>query len=472
MKRRLFLSNAGLAAGAMLAPRASALTRTSEPRIAVIGLNGRGRNHIQGVLGTPKVRLAAICDCDANVLERERAKLEKEGVKVATFTDYRELCEAKDIDAVTIATPNHTHALITLAAAGQGKHVYVEKPVSHNVHEGRLLAEAQEQHGVVIQHGFQRRSEAAWAEALGWIGEGHLGALKVARGFCYKPRKSIGKVDGPQKPPQGVDYSLWCGPRETLPIDRERFHYDWHWQFPWGNGDLGNQGPHQLDVCRWALGDPAELPRSVYSAGDRFAHDDDGDWANTQIVHLDYAKAPILFEVRGLPKRDLDYSTGMDDYRGQSIGNVIEYEGGALLGGHGPNCVAVDDKGKTIRKFTGGGSHYQTWVDAIFHGNQEPGRGAESGHLSSALAHIGNISWRLAERTGSQSAPDLELVDEALERMKKHLAANGVDLAKHPIQHGPRLSLAPGQERFQGEHAELANPMLSESSREGFEVEV
>src|SRR5690606_7810374 len=179
-------------------------------------------------------------------------------------------------------------------------------------------------HGVTIHHGFQRRSETPWAEAFSWLAEGHLGKIKLARGFCYKPRPSIGRVDDPRKPPSTVDYDLWCGPRGMEPVRRQRFHYDWHWQSPYGNGDLGNQGPHQLDVCRWALGDPAGLPSSALSCGGRFAHDDDGDVANTQVVFLAYEPAPIVFEVRGLPNQGLDYKGGMAPYKAQQLGNLLD----------------------------------------------------------------------------------------------------------------------------------------------------
>ncbi|RYD61097.1 MAG: Gfo/Idh/MocA family oxidoreductase, partial [Verrucomicrobiaceae bacterium] len=396
MKRRLFLHTSAFAGTwSLLSPLARAQGANDDLRIAVIGFAGRGQSHIDSATKTKGVRLVALCDVDSKVLGAAKDKLDKKGITVATYDDYRKVCEAKDIDAVVIATPNHTHALIAVTAAANGKHVYVEKPVSHNVWEGRILADAQAKYGKVIQHGFQRRSETSWKEAFAWVKEGHLGKLKLARGFCYKPRPSIGKVSGPKQPPAGVNYDLWCGPRETTPPHREKFHYDWHWQSPYGNGDLGNQGPHQLDVCRWALGDPKQLPPTVLSCGGRFAHDDDGDVANTQVVFLGYDPVPIVFEVRGLPKKGVDYKSGMDSYKGQSVGNLIEYEGGWLAGGHDGKCQIFDLEGKKLKDFQGGRSHFQTWVDSIRSGKQDYMRSADSGHLSSALAHIGNISWGL-----------------------------------------------------------------------------
>lgn len=474
MRRRHFLSTSAFAGTwSLLAPHARAQGANGELRVAVIGLNGRGMNHVDGILSAKGAKLVALCDCDSKVLAKAKEAAEKKGAQVKTFDDYRKLCESKDIDAVTIATPNHTHCLIATTAAANGKHVYVEKPVSHNVWEGRRLAEAQAKHSVIIQHGFQRRSEAAWAEGLAWLKEGSLGKMQLSRGFCYKPRPAIGKVSAPKPPPAEVNYDLWCGPREMAPVRREKFHYDWHWQMLYGNGDLGNQGPHQLDVCRWAIGDPKELPPAVVSCGARFAHDDDGNCANTQIVFLAYDPVPILFEVRGLPARNLDYKGGMDSYRGVQIGNVFEYEGGWLSGGHDANCAVYDRDGKKIREFKGGGSHFQTWVDAVHSGRQDPKRGAESGHLSSALAHIGNISWQLGTHgTFDQARESMShtAATDAVTRMEQHLQANGIDLAKTGITVGPPLKVESGKESFTGDRAEAANALLKDSYRKSFEL--
>jgi predicted dehydrogenase len=409
------------------------------------------------------------------VLAKGKESLLKKGVQVQTFTDYRKLCESKEIDAVSIATPNHTHVLIALTAAAHGKHVYVEKPVSHNVWEGRQLALGAEKHKVIIQHGFQRRSETSWAEAFAWLKEGHIGSIKLARGFCYKPRPSIGKSTSPLKLDPAIDASLWFGPRPVVPVMRKRFHYDWHWQSPYGNGDLGNQGPHQLDVCRWALDDP-HLPESVVSLGGRVGFDDDGDTANTQLLWLEHkGKVPILFEVRGLPKSGMDYKSGMDKYKEQDLGNVIEYDGGYLAGGHNSRCQVYDSQGKVLKSFTGGLMPHQNWIDSIKASRIDPIRNAETGHYSSALAHLGNISLDLGKQQdvkewskGNTNA----LLGEAAERMAAHLDANQVDLKKTPMRMGPVLSFDPKEERFTGELAEKANPLLKGVYREGFTLPI
>lgn len=475
MNRRNFLATSAFAGTwSLLSPLARAQGANGDLRVAVIGINGRGKGLAGELVGCKGARLVAFCDADSAVLDRVTDEFEKKNLKIAKFQDYRKLCEDKEIDAVIIATPNHTHALIATTAAAHGKHVYVEKPVSHNVWEGRQLALAAEKHKVVIQHGFQRRSETGWEQALAAIAEGEIGKMTLARGFCYKPRNSIGKMASAGKPPETVNYDLWAGPREMAPVQRKQFHYDWHWQFAYGNGDLGNQGPHQLDVCRWALGDPG-LPGSVISAGNRLGYDDDGEWANTQIVWFDYKPVPILFEVRGLPKKGMDFNGGMDKFKGQDVGNVIECEGGWLAGGHNASCRLHDSEGKVIREFSGGRSHMQNFVDSAKSGEIDGKRGVESGHLSSALAHIGNISWLLGSEDAGKDAksamPDPR-AGEAFERMAAHLDANGVDLAKTPLKVGPALTLDAAAERFTGDHADKANEMLKGGYRAGFEIVV
>lgn len=474
-RRQLLQTSAFAGTWSLLSPLARAVGANDEIRVAVIGFNSRGNNHIDELLKAKGCRLVALCDCDEKVLAKGRERLEKKGVKVATYTDFRKLCEAKDIDAVSIATPNHTHVLISLTAAANGKHVYVEKPVSHNVWEGRQLALGAEKFKVIIQHGFQRRSETSWAEAFSWLNEGKLGELKLARGFCYKPRPSIGKATKPYEFPKEIHADLWYGPREKNPIMRKNLHYDWHWQSAYGNGDLGNQGPHQLDVCRWALGDP-HLPESIVSLGGRVGYDDDGDTANTQLLWLEHkGKAPILFEVRGLPKEKMDYKSGMDKFKGQDIGNVIEYDGGYLAGGHNSNCHIHDKDGKLIKSFSGGRSHHQNWIDSIKASKIDPIRAAESAHYSSALAHLGSISLALGkEQTLKdwQASNKNATLGEAAERMSVHLEANQVDLSKTPLALGAMLSFDPEKEQFTGTLAAEANKFLKGEYRKGFELPI
>jgi predicted dehydrogenase len=404
---------------------------------------------------------------DQGILERQAEQFRKRNQPVETCTDVRKLLDNKDIDVITTATPNHWHALITVWACQAGKDVYVEKPVSHNVWEGRQAVLAARRHNCIVQSGTQSRSNEALQEALAWVRAGNLGKIKIARGLCYKRRQSIGKADGPQPIPPNIDYDLWCGPAPKGPLMRQRLHYDWHWVWPTGNGDLGNQGIHQMDVARWALGTPALSPR-VFSIGGRLGYVDDGETANTQMVIHDYGDSLLIFEVRGLPAKT--GAEAMDKYRGQGVGHVVECEGGYLSG-----TTAYDKDGKEIRQFKGKGEedHFANFIKAVRSRKLEDlNADILEGHLSSALCHTGNISYRL----GLQAEPDeiqatLKGDNAALEtlaRMEEHLAANGVDLKQCKLTIGPALRMDPKQERFIGN--DKANQLLTRDYRVPFVV--
>ncbi len=471
-RRNLLRSSLYAGTFSLLAPHARAAGANGELRIVVIGVKSRGGSHINSTISHKNARLVGLCDIDTAQLDRKKSELEKRhkltGLK--TYTDYRKVCQDPDVDAVCIATCNHTHTLIALSAAAQGKHVYVEKPVSHNIWEGEKLAMGQADYGVTIAHGFQRRSQEAWIDAFAWVKEGHLGKLTLARGFCYKPRKPIGKLPAPIAPPKTVDYNLWSGPREILPVQRKQFHYDWHWQSPYGNGDLGNQGPHQLDVCRWAQGDPDQYPASVLTAGGRIGYDDDGDTANTQILYIDSKPAPILFEVRGLPKKNLDWKNGMPDYQGVTIGNVLEYEGGKIIGGHKNSCTVLDQDGKEIKSFKGtGDDSIHHFINDVLSGKQAPLRGAKSGHQSSALAHLGTHALKLGKTADpdqiSAAFSKTPALTDAFARMKSHLEANEV---KDAITLS--VPLTTDGKKLTGEFAAAATKLDRETYREEFKL--
>ncbi|MHC4159817.1 MAG: Gfo/Idh/MocA family protein, partial [Planctomycetota bacterium] len=318
--------------------------------VAVVGLGsilgGKGKQHIEVFRRLEGVRVAALCDADRDILKDAAKRFSDDKEKVDVYTDVRKLLEDKSIDAIVTATPNHWHSLLTVWACQAGKDVYVEKPVSHDIWEGRKAVEAARKYNRIVQAGTQKRSDEGLQEAFSYIQEGNLGKILVARGFCYKRRKSIGKVDGPQAIPESVDYDLWTGPAPLVPLRRKNLHYDWHWVWVTGNGDIGNQGIHEMDLCRWAVGQKGPAPR-VMSIGGRFGYDDDGETPNTQIAILDYEPAPIIFEVRGLAQKKDD--TVMDNYRGVRIGVVIECEGGYFAGGGGGGW-AYDNDGKKIKQ--------------------------------------------------------------------------------------------------------------------------
>jgi predicted dehydrogenase len=487
--RRTFLKTSALAAAGAALPTtawAKALGANGDIRVAVIGLNGRGRNHLGSLAKIPGVRVVALCDADSAVLAKVKPTVN--GGNVKTYQDIRALLADKDVDAVTIATPNHWHSLAAIWALQAGKDVYLEKPVSHNVWEGRQLVAAAHRYDRVIQAGTQIRSGEGLREAVQWVHAGSLGKITASRGFCYKRRDSIGKTAGPQPVPASIDYNLWSGPAPLVAPYRNTkngpVHYDWHWIWLYGNGDVGNQGIHQMDVARWFLGEPG-LPQSTLSVGGRLGYVDDGETPNTQVVIHEYATAPLIFEVRGLPAKaglagssadpraNAD-SAGMDNYRGVNIGNVIDCEGGSVITNSYFTATAVDKSGKVIREFKGTDRHMQNFIDVVRSRKKSELYGPiQEGHVSSALCHLGNISHRLGHAStgevGEQTRSSA-LLSEAHGRMLEHLRANDVDLARTPLTAGVPLLVDANRERFTGPHAEQANEMLTREYRAPFVV--
>ena len=481
--RRRFIRNSLLAVAACkawpLTAQSSAPSRligaNEDIRCAVVGFNGRGKSHIEAFSTMKGTRLVALCDVDSAVLGKELQTATAGGAKVEGYTDIRKLLENKDIDAVTFATPHHWHALGAIWAAQAGKDVYVEKPASHNVWEGRKMIEAARKYDRIMQVGTQCRSSVGLQEAIAWLRAGHLGKIIRARGLCYKRRETIGKTTGPQPVPEAVNYDLWCGPAPLDPPRRNSkkngpIHYDWHWFWEYGNGDLGNQGIHQMDIARWALGEPEISPR-VISLGGRLGYDDDGLKPNTQIVFHDYKAAPLVFEVRGLPAAS--DSTKMDEFHGASIGVVVDCEGGSIVIPSYTKAIVYDKDGKEIKTYEEGGDHFENFIQAV-RSRKVTDLHADiaEGHASAALVHTGNISHRLGKSLSPEAIRDAAKGDrdlaESLGRMEEHLAANQVDLHRTPLMLGAVLKLNPKTERFTNNRK--ANRLLTREYRKPFAV--
>ncbi len=302
--RRTFLKNSGAAAASLLTAASAerVLGANDRIRVAVIGVRGRGWDHVKGYHSLPGVEIVSFCDIDENVLRKRLDDADKMGIaKPQTYVDVRKLLEDKNVDAVSIATPNHWHSLIGIWAAQAGKDMYIEKPCSHNWWEGHQLVEAVNQYKVICEHGSQCRSSAAIREAMDHMGSGLLGNVYMSRGLCYKWRKTIGHA-GPEPVPPGVHYDLWTGPAPMKPFTKNRFHYNWHWIWDTGNGDLGNQGIHEVDLARWGLG--VTFPTKVSAIGGHFLFDDDQQTPNVLTVAYEFktpdAKTKMMnFEVRG-----------------------------------------------------------------------------------------------------------------------------------------------------------------------------
>jgi predicted dehydrogenase len=463
VNRREFLEQSLLATAALVAVPSAALAQSAAYpekqsdllRVGVVGVRGRGRGLIGSFKKSPDSEVVAICDPDSGVIDPAL-----EAVPNATYhKDLRALLDDPSIDIVAIATPNHWHALATIWALQAGKHVYVEKPISHNVVEGRAIVNAARRYGRLVQHGTQARSNVATRDAIAWLRAGGLGRVTRARGLCYKRRESIGKVDGPQQPPATLDMDLWTGPARFEPLMRAELHYDWHWDFNTGNGDIGNQGVHQMDIARWGLG-LDDFPRRVMSCGGRVGYDDDGETPNSQLVSYDYGDKEIIFEVRGLPT---------DPYRTAHIGVVFHGERGYMVSSSYAKVVVFDHDGNVTKTFTGEGNHAQNFLDAIKHGRPDLLHAdALEGHRSTALCHLGNISHRLGtvRRLSDIDAPfESEPANIAYAEFRDHLTGNELSADQTDITLGPSLAFNDASERFHGAREEQANALLTREYR-------
>jgi predicted dehydrogenase len=377
--RRSFVIGAGTALAASANDRI---------RVAVLGVNGRGADHIKAFQSQPGVEVAVLCDPDRNVADQRALEFfDSYGKTVRVEQDLRRVFDNKEIDVVSIATPNHWHALAAIWACQAGKDVYVEKPGSHNIREGRRLVEAAHKYQRIVQHGVQLRSSEALREGVDLLRKGVIGRVYMARGVVFRWRPSIGRKAS-EEPPPGFDYNLWQGPAEERPFSRNIVPYNWHWHWDYGNGDVGNQGIHEMDMCMWGLG--VELPEKITSMGGRFLFDDDKETPEVQTSSYLYPaqKKMIQFEVR-------HWCTNQED--GAAVGNIFYGSEGYMVVKNydrfeiylGP----LREKGPARQA---GGDHFANFLKAVRSRKTSDQNGpVETAHLSSALAHLGNISHRL-----------------------------------------------------------------------------
>ncbi len=367
-------------------------------RVAVLGVHGRGQSHIAEIMGLAEksnVEVAVLCDPDMDILQVRAKEFEtKYGKKVAIEQDFRRTYDDKTIDAVTLATPNHWHALQTIWACQAGKDVYVEKPATHNIYEGKKMIEAAYKYNRIVQHGVQLRSSVSIREAVKHLEEGLIGRVHMARGLVYRWRPSIGDKGISQTPP-GLNYDLWCGPAPMRPFTKNLVHYNWHWHWNYGNGDVGNQGIHQTDLCMWGLG-VNSLPERITSMGGKFLWDDAKEVPEiqTSIYHYPKEKKIIQFEVR-------NWCTNLED--GAGVGNIFYGDKGYMVvkhyGTYETYLGKEREKGPSRTEEGELTLHFQNWFDAIRARDMSIQNGpVQTGHLSSSLAHLGNISYRLGRQ--------------------------------------------------------------------------
>lgn len=479
--RRQFLEDSMLVAAAAVATNSSTrLFAADEPPagksandklgVAVVGVKGRGGSHI-GAFTDQKnnTEILYVCDVDRDIGPGRAKEIAKrqDGREPQFVEDVRKLLEDPRVDIVSVATPNHWHSLAAIWAMQAGKDVYVEKPVSHNVSEGRRCVEVARKYNKICQTGTQSRSNPGMIEAMEYVQSGKIGEVSLARGLCYKPRGSIGpKGDYPI--PANINYDLWLGPAPLAPLTRKQLHYDWHWQWPYGNGDLGNQGIHQMDLARWGLNVSA-LPNEVLSYGGRFGYEDAGETANTQVVAMNYGLKSLIFEVRGLKTAS---------YKGAGVGVIFEGTDGYVVMSSYHSGAAFDKSGNKVKEFGGEADHFKNFLSAVRSRKiKDLNADIEQGHLSSALCHLGNISYRLGEQLSvADAAKKLASVttadnnQETWERTTSHLSENKVDLNEIKIGFGRVLKVDPKTETFTGSGVDDANAMLTRDYRAPFVV--
>jgi len=412
MNRREFLKRgargaAGVAVG-VTAIRAgkSAFAANDQINVAVVGVHGQGRSHVGQLCEIDGVRVIALCDPDERVFGPPAATVkEKQGAEPKLYVDIRDLLADKNLDAISIATTNHWHALATVWACQAGKDVYVEKPASWCVWEGRKMVEAARKYERIVQVGTQSRSSGNWRDAIARLHAGEIGKVYMARGLCYKRRDSIGFKPN-EETPKGLHYDLWLGPAALRPYNGNLVHYNWHWFWDFGNGDMGNQGVHQMDIARWGLN--KGLPVKITAAGGRFGYvdvkdlqgnlvdRDQGETPNTEICAFTYEDGALLvFETRGRFTNDED---------GQKVGNLWYGSEGYMTGTE----AKFGFEGKPYRGRpreevelvpvggSGEGNHFKNWINAVRSRRAEDlNADVLEGHLSAALCHLGNIAYRL-----------------------------------------------------------------------------
>jgi predicted dehydrogenase len=447
-------------------------------RVGVAGINGRGGSHISAFTTMDKVQLTYLIDVDSSLFESRSKSVEgRIGSRPTCVQDIRQALDDKSLDAVTVATTNHWHSLITVWACQAGKDVYVEKPISHNVFEGRKCVEAAKKYGRVVQHGTQSRCEEGWARTIAAVHSGKYGKLLVSKAEASKNRWGIG-VKPLETPPSTLDWNIWLGPAPEQPFHRNLVHYNWHWFWDFGNGDIGNQGVHQMDIARWGI-PGGTLPTKVYSLGGRFLPDnakdspggkDQGEVPNQQLAVLDFGQSILLFEVRGLTGRVKEWPNVVtNDFH--TTEGVIK-QGGTFVpnGGGKAEKVEVSD----VPRVAPGGP-FGAFINAMRTRKPEDNNcDAETAHLSSALIHLANISYRLGQQGTYDKARgtigDNKEVVASLERIRDNSKAVGVPIDKTVYTIGPVLTFDPASEKFTGERAEEANKLLTRNYRAPFIV--
>jgi len=446
--------------GAMALSASRVHGANSSVRVAMVGMGWWGAQMGPGSVGrfakVNNVRVVALCDPDREHLDNAAKKYEKALGKVDLETDYRRLLERTDIDAVVLTTPNHWHALQTIWACQAGKDVYVEKPCSHTVWEGQQMVAAARRYNRIVQVGLQVSSLNCLPELTDWLRAGNLGAIQTIHAVWYRQRDSIGKRATPLQPPASLDYNLWLGPAQDIPIYRDQLHYDWHWVWNTGNGEIANLGAHTVDLARRVLGQ-AELDGPVTSFGQRFQWDDAGETPNMQVAYYRLGGIPVIHEINDFPVAAA--SKALPAFKGIRQGVVVLCEGGHFMG-HGQG-KAFDKNGKVVKKFSGRTNHEANFIQAIQSRKRETLHcEVEEGFASSRLPLLAGIAHRVGEPVSVNQLEAITGADpqlhDAFTRYQKQAEQLGFDLEKEPWILGPGLKYDLESGRFAGEGEQVA----------------
>jgi len=450
MKRRSFLKITSGFALSMQSIAGSVLGANERIRLAVIGVGIRGRELAWQVEKMSGVEIVALCDPDAERVEGLAGRLgrgRKHRSAPRSETDFRKILDDPEIDGVLICSPNHWHAHMTVMACQAGKDVMVEKPVCHTLWEGWRMLEAAEKSGCIVSGGFQARGDSGMLDFMDWLKEENqpLGDLISVHAFWYNAREAIGKRKEPLPAPDSVDYDLWLGPARDEPIYRDAFHYDWHWVWNTGNGEIGNIGAHNLDLARWVCGDPMPSEVRTLSAGNRFVWDDAGETPNMHWAVIDFGTGvPVVVEVRSLPFQP--GSKRGNGFKGMGAGIVASYEDGEFRGGRGGGKV-YDTDNQVIRKFSGDGGrdHLASFFRAMRSRNGSELRCTlEDAVFSTQCCHLAEIGARLGEPLSPDELGEIvqarpPVLHELWDHMNRHLDNWEVDYAQQPWRVGPEL---------------------------------
>jgi len=399
--RRKFVKSS-LTAGAVLAMPFSRVRGANDViRVGAAGINGRGRGLIGNFHNTPGVRVVALCDVDSNVLAREVKKFKDRNESIKGYSDYRQMLKDKSLDVVCIATPDHWHVPLAAASVIAGKDVYVEKPLSHTISEGRFLVNLARKHKKMVQHGTQSRSYESFNDAVEYLKSGKLGKIRMAKAINSQLRGPIGRVPDSETPP-GVNYDMWLGSAPKRPFNQNRYHYKWHWFWDYGTGDIGNDGIHQIDIARWGLG--VKLPKAVSCSGGQLFYDDDHQTPDTQVATFEYDDVYLMYEMRLWCPYKLE---------GHDNGNIFYGDKGTVSMGRKGWQVTFKDGSKGPGGPRSGDTHTLNFINAVRSRKfTDLNADVEIGHYSATLCHMANIAMRTGRRLKFNAASE-RFIDDA-----------------------------------------------------------